>query len=64
MLIVWGERVSGSDEVTVRLGGTYPDVKVYDPTIGITPVQSPGAVDSLKLTLSDHPLVIEIPNRG
>jgi hypothetical protein len=59
-LVVWGERVKGADEVTVRLGRTYPAVKVYDPTVGTEPVQDRGQVESLKLTLSDHPLVIAI----
>jgi hypothetical protein len=60
-LVVWGERLQGADEVTVRLGGTHAGVKVYDPTVGTEPVQTPGRVDSLKLTVSDHPLVIAIP---
>jgi hypothetical protein len=59
-LVVWGERLKGSEDVTVRLGGTYPSLKVYDPTIGTGPVRSLGAVDSLKLTLSDHPLIVAI----
>jgi hypothetical protein len=57
-LVVWNERLKGTDEVTVHLGGTYPTVKLYDPTLGIEPIQTPGRVDSLKLTLSDHPLII------
>jgi hypothetical protein len=36
-------------------------VKVYDPTIGTEPVQALGAVDSMKLRLSDHPLIVAIP---
>ena len=62
-LIVWGEWLKGSDDVTVQLGGTYPAVKVYDPTIGTDPIQILRGVDSLKLTLSDHPLVIAIAPR-
>ena len=31
---------------------------VYDPTIGTDPVQTPTQVDSLKLTLTDHPLIL------
>jgi len=60
-LIVWGERVKGEDTVTVALGGTHASVKVYDPTVGTDPVQSHTGIDSLKLTLSDHPLIIVIP---
>jgi hypothetical protein len=59
-LVVWNERIKGADEVTVHLGGTYPGVKVYDPTIGTEPIQTPGKVETLKLTLSDHPLIITI----
>jgi hypothetical protein len=59
-LVVWGERLKGSDDVTVRLGGIHPAVKVYDPTIGTEPVQVLAAVDSLKLSLSDHPLIIAV----
>jgi hypothetical protein len=59
-LIVWGERLKGSDELTVRLGRAYPSVKVYDPMVGTEPVRDAGRVDSLKLTVSDHPLIIAI----
>jgi len=60
-LVVWGERVKGEDRVTVHLGGTHASVKVYDPTAGTEPVQTHSGVNSLTLTLSDHPLVIGIP---
>jgi hypothetical protein len=59
-LVVWGERLKGADDVTVRWEGTYPAVKVYDPTTGTKPVQTRRGVKSLKLTLSDHPLVIAL----
>lgn len=62
-LIVWGERLTGADDVTVRLGRAYEGVKVYDPTTGTEPVQNLDKVESLKLTLSDHPLIIEIPQK-
>jgi hypothetical protein len=59
-LVVWSERLKGADEVTVHLGRRYPAVKVYDPTIGTEPIRDAGRVDSLKLTLSDHPLILAI----
>jgi hypothetical protein len=62
-LVIWGERLKGADEVTVNLGRTCPVLKVYDPTIGTEPLQTSAAVDSLKLTLSDHPLVVLIPSK-
>jgi len=59
-LVVWNERLKGADEVTVHLGGTYPAVKVYDPTIGTEPIQTQSGLNSLKLTLSDHPVIIAV----
>jgi hypothetical protein len=59
-LVVWGERLKGADEVPVDLGDTYPLVKVYDPTAGTEPVQTRRGINSLKLTVSDHPLIITI----
>jgi len=59
-LIVWNERLKGSDEVTVRLGNTYPTVKVYDPTTGTDSIRELKRVDAVKLTLSDHPLILAI----
>ena len=35
----------------------------YDPTIGAEPIQTLHGVDSLKLTLSDHALIIAIGQR-
>jgi len=61
-LVVWSEKASGTSSVTVRLGAGYPSVKVYDPTIGTKLIQTHDKTDSLTLTLSDHPVVIEIPN--
>ncbi len=59
-LAVWNERVSGSDNVTVNLGATFPTVKLYDPTLGTLPVKTFSNVASVNLTLSDHPVIIEI----
>lgn len=60
-LVIWGERLKGSDEVTLTLGAAMTGVRVYDPTVGTEAVQSLERVESLKLTLSDHPLVVTIP---
>ena len=59
-LIVWGERLSGQDHVTVHLGVTRASVRIYDPTIGVEPIQTLTNVSSLELSLSDHPIVIAI----
>lgn len=61
VLVVWNERVKGSDEVKVDLGGTYSGLTVYDPTVGTEPVATHSSVASLTLSLSDHPVIVEIP---
>jgi hypothetical protein len=60
-LVVWGERYpGGSDRVMVNLGAAYATVKVYDPTMGTAPTQTLAHARSVALTLSDHPVIIEI----
>jgi hypothetical protein len=62
-LVVWNERLKGADKVTVRLGRVCPTVRIYDPTIGTQPVQTRDKIDVLKLTLSDHPLILAITQK-
>jgi hypothetical protein len=62
-LIVWDERLSGEDAVTVRFAAPHSSVKICDPTIGIDPVQTRADVSSLELKLSDHPLILVISGR-
>jgi hypothetical protein len=62
-LVVWGERLKGADKVAIDLGGRHPEVKVYDPTLGTEPVRTHRDVRSLELTLSDHPLILAIPQQ-
>lgn len=60
-LVIWGERFTGgSDEVTVNLGKNYRTVNIYDPTIGISALRTLNKISSLKLTMSDHPIIIGI----
>ena len=59
-LVVWNERVQGEDKVTVRFGGEVASVKTYDPTVGTEATQTLGKVESVELTLSDHPVVLAV----
>lgn len=59
-LVVWNEKADGTNNVTVDLGDAYSSVKVYDPTTGIAPTETLTDARSISLTLSDHPVVIEI----
>ncbi len=60
-LVVWSELLKGSNEVKVNLGSRQPTVKIYDPTSSTSPVQTLTSVSSVSLTLSDHPVVLELP---
>jgi hypothetical protein len=59
-LVIWDERVTGTDDIRVRLGRRHGSVRVYDPTSGTEPRQTFTSIDALALTLSDHPVVIEL----
>lgn len=59
-LVIWSELVSGSTEITVHFGRAQATVRVFDPTTGAAAVQTITQTTSVPLTLSDHPLVIEL----
>lgn len=60
MLIVWAEKVKGTDEVKISFGSKASNVKIYDPTISISAISTLENSDAVTLTLSDHPMIIEI----
>jgi len=59
-LVVWSERISGSDNITINLDKIYSSVIIYDPTIGTSAIDTLKDVSQVALSLSNHPLVIEI----
>jgi hypothetical protein len=60
-LVVWDEHpAGGSDAVVVDLQSPRASVKVYDPTMGTSAVRSLSGVSSVSLTLTDHPVILEI----
>lgn len=59
-LVVWDEKAAGTDEVKVSLVKKYSTVKVYDPTLGESAQQILKNANAVSLTLSDHPVVIEL----
>jgi hypothetical protein len=60
-LVVWSERFTGgTDEVTVKMDAPVA-AKMFDPTQGISPVQTWTSADLFTLSLTDHPVVLEIP---
>jgi hypothetical protein len=59
-LVVWGEQVTGENQVVVNLGSAHPQVKIYDATSGIAPLQTLTNTASVPLTISDHAMIVEI----
>jgi len=59
-LVVWSEKVAGSGEVKIVFGSRKTEVKVFDPTISVSPVSTVSNSDAVTLTLSDHPMILEI----
>jgi hypothetical protein len=59
-LVVWGERLSGEDRVTIRFGASHAAAKIYDPTVGVDPIRTLTDFNSLDIALSNHPVVIAI----
>ncbi len=61
-LVVWDEQAKGSSTMTVDLGAAHTNVKVYDPTISAASTKTFALAASIQLTLSDHPIIIELPS--
>jgi hypothetical protein len=66
-LVVWDEHApptsgdsAATDAVSVKLGQLFSTVNLYDPTVGTSPVSTLGNVNSVPLTLTDHPLILEL----
>jgi len=62
-LAIWDEQANGCSEITVNLGAAYPSIKVYDPTVGTAPTQTLANASSIRLSLSDHPMIVETESR-
>ncbi|MCJ2179804.1 hypothetical protein [Novosphingobium album (ex Hu et al. 2023)] len=63
-LVVWGERLKGTDTVTIKLAEKPESIGLYDPTLGTEPTGSYAGRTAFEITLSDHPVVIAIRPRS
>jgi len=59
-LVVWSERVQGSDEISVDFSHPGIAVSIYDPTKGVAPIKTETNTGSIELTMSNHPFILEI----
>jgi hypothetical protein len=59
-LIVWGEQVIGTNNITVHLDKASATVKIYDITVGDMSTHTLNNVSNVPLMVSDHAMVVEI----
>ena len=70
-LVLWDEHViwdptqqkeiaSPTSNVTVNLGQSYAVVYVFDPLVGTSPIATYTNVSQIQVSLTDHPLVVQI----
>jgi hypothetical protein len=62
---IWNSATETEDVVaptttTVNLGSTYASIEVFDPLVGTSPIQTLSNVSTVELSLTDHPLIIEV----
>lgn len=63
-LVVWSELVKGTNEVEVRFAKPLAKVTFYDPTVGTAAVKTLSKTDTVKLSLTDHPVILQIGGPG
>jgi len=59
-LVIWGERVSGSDTVKVTFAIQPKQVVLFDPTKGTSSDRVFRNVSEISLALSDYPMIIQL----
>lgn len=62
-LIIWGEKVSGTDNMVVNFGSKFSHIHIYDPTAGEEPINILNHTNEVTLSLSDHPVILAIKNK-
>jgi hypothetical protein len=63
-LMIWGERVSGSSDLTIELASAPDSVTVYDVTKGTSPIYRSSGETKIPVTISDHALIVEVVSAG
>lgn len=61
-LVLWGEKFASkiADNIKIELGKNYKTVNIYDPTTGTNIVKELKNVSTVDISLTDHPVVLEI----
>ncbi|MHA4895421.1 hypothetical protein ACXZ1K_11750 [Pedobacter sp. PWIIR3] len=59
-LVIWGEKAKGTETVSLNLDHSYPEIKIFDPTLGTGETIVFKDAISVKFAVSDHPIIIEL----
>lgn len=59
-LVIWGEQVKSTSKLMVHFDKIHSDVRVYDVTHNLEPVQRLSNVADVPLLVNDHALIVEI----
>ena len=59
-LVVWDEQLSGSTSIEIGFNRKPQSGEIHDPTIGTAPIETFTNRESISLTLTNHPVVIQI----
>jgi hypothetical protein len=59
-LVIWDERSSGGDTVTVTFPVAHDGIKLFDVTRGTSPIKVLNSTRSVVLSLTDHAVIISI----
>lgn len=62
-LVVWSERLQGREGVEVNLPSLVPQIQIYDPTVGTDPISTLSKQSTVRLLLTDHPLILALPRK-
>lgn len=63
-LVVWDERVRGTDAVTVDFGKRQKSINLFDITLGTSAIEHLTNTASVPLTLSNHAVILQIAQAG
>lgn len=59
-LVLWGEKFAGgTDYIEIHLAKKH-EIKIYNPIVGTSPVETLAKTDKINLSLTNHPLIVEI----
>lgn len=61
MLVVWDEKYSGGNEkISINFDEVFKTVKIYDPTYSSSEIETLDNVNSVRLTMSTYPYILEL----